>query len=356
MWYKYCVGQSLVLKEIREKEYEILCKGRAIPLTQNYFYGEWQKAIGKKVWRYSMTNNGHVFGFFQVVKNSLLFGVSYMYIPHGPVVLGDIPVGLELSTEFGNFCLELCKKEDSVFLRFDPLYSPWSKVQPLAWGSSGVAKSLYDGNFQPKYEWVLDLMRGEDDILAGMKKVNRYTIRQAEKRGVEIEIIDKNFGQHLDKFYELEKMTALRDAFAPNLREYYSAIFNECEMSRNAFMAIGRFNGEIVLINFHVMYGDTVFFLLSASEDSHREVGYTYFAQWETMKYAKKIGIKQYNFGAVIPDNNKYSFYKRWRGFSDFKKRFGGFMLEYSDFHDVIYSRFWYTLYCVRKIIGLFIF
>ncbi|MDO8493686.1 MAG: peptidoglycan bridge formation glycyltransferase FemA/FemB family protein [bacterium] len=337
-------------KELNKEEYEAICNEANVPLTQYFFYGEWQREVGKKVWRYGIEEAGNVVGFFQVIKYQTSFGKSYLYVPHGPVFLGE--VSEELISEFKKFCNELLNKEDSIFLRLDPTWTLGVQVKELSLGHR-VSKFMYDGSFQPKYEWILDLLQSEEDILAGMKKVNRYSVRQAEKLGVEVEILDKDFSKYLDKFYELIEATAVRDGFSHNMKDYYKKIFDQCEQNGNAFMEIARFNGQVMLVNFFVIYNNTAFFLFSGSENENRKIGYTYLAQWEAMNYAKRRRLKNYNFGAVIPEGNKYPFYDNWRGFSDFKKRFGGSMVEYSDYYDFIHNKFWYTLFALRRLLTL---
>jgi peptidoglycan pentaglycine glycine transferase (the first glycine) len=344
---------KIEFKELNKEKYEALCLGVDVPLTQNYFYGEWQFANDKKVWRYSIVDGDRVVGFFQVIKYPLSFGKSYLYIPHGPIFLDETKDNL--LTEFKNFCTEILIKENCIFLRFDPTWGsgrqvlgvPSSKLSEIFSKSHRVT---YDGSFQPKYEWILDLIQSEVDILAGMKKVNRYTVRQAEKAGVSVEIVQNNFLQYLDKFYQLIEGTAERDGFSHQSKDYYTKIFINCERDRNAFMTVARFKGEIMLVNFFVVYGDSVFFLFSGSENENRKLGYTYLAQWEMIKYAKKLGLRNYNFGAVIPESNVYPFYKGWQGFSDFKKRFGGSLLEYNNYYDLVRGKFWYLLYGLSKI------
>lgn len=331
---------TYIFKEIAEDRYKTLSLRVSVPLTQCFFYGEWQRMNGRSVWRYEIDEDGRPVGFFQLIKFPLPLGKSYLYIPRGPVFIE--PYSEKVPKHFKNFGRELLDREKSMFLRLD--------LSGIGFRSPNFT---YDGNFQPKYEWVLDLSVGEGEILALMKKVNRYTIRQAEKLNVEVEILDKDLLKYLDKFYELIKKTAGRDGFSHNTKEYYRKVFERCELDQNGFISVARWNGEIMLINFFVIYGKTAFFLFSGSEDQNRKIGYTYLAQWEVIKYSKRRGLRWYNFGAVIKDYNEYPFYKNWRGFSDFKRRFGGMFVEYADSYDLVRSKFWYSLYIVRKIISL---
>ncbi len=345
--------RELKFKEIDREDYEGLCNGKDVPLTQNSFYGEWHVGLGKSLWRYLIEKDEEVVGLLQVIKYPLSFGKNYLYIPHGPVFTQE--VSGELLSEFKKFCYDLLKKENSIFLRFDPIWELNSQVQVTQVNMDEsffkAPKFLYDGSFQPKYEWIIDLSLGEEQILSSMKKVNRYTIKQAEKNSFEVIILDKNFLEYLDKFYELINMTAKRDSFAHYSKEYYGEIFSQCENSKNGLLLLVRMGGKVILINFFVIYGSTAFYLFSASHNQHRRLGYTYLAQWEAIKYFKGLRLKRYNLGAVLLNDNEYPFYKKWQGFSDFKKRFGGSLIGYADFYDVVYSKSWYFLYLFKRFV-----
>lgn len=310
-----------------------------------------------------MEDGVRTIGFFQLIRYPVAFGKSYLYIPHGPVFIA--PVSEELLKDFKKDAEDILEREKAIFLRFDSYF-----IEGSTFDKYGIfyktPKFMYDGGFQPKYEWVLDLSASEGEILSGMKKVNRYTIKQAEKLGVSIEIVEKDFRRYFDKFYELVEMTAERDAFSHQPREYYETIFDSCEKASlpaqagppaeagRGFLSVARFKGRIMLINFYVTYGSSAYFLFSGSENENRKIGYTYLAQWEAIKYVKGLGFKYYNFGAVIPENNEYRFYKKWLGFSNFKKRFGGTIVEHGDFYDLVRDKFWYVLYLARKFMNLF--
>ncbi|MBI3632478.1 MAG: peptidoglycan bridge formation glycyltransferase FemA/FemB family protein [Candidatus Vogelbacteria bacterium] len=339
---------AYIFREINKGEYENLTEGKSLPLTQNAFYGEWQSMNSKKVWRYSVEESSKTVGVFQVVKNNMAYGKSYLYVPHGPVFFKE--PGVEFMHDFDKFVLDLLMKERAIFLRFDPTWGLRPQVRELI--GSVAPKYLYDGSYQPKFEWILDINKSEEELLAWMKKVNRYTIRQAERLGVTVEIVRESFGKYFNKFYELISKTAARDEFSHFTVEYYQKIFDACEKDRNAFLTVGSYGGEVLLVNLYLKFGDTVYFLFSGSDDSERRVGYTYLAQWEAIKESKRLGYKIYNFGGYAPENCNYIFYKKWSGFSDFKRRFGGRMIEYGDFHDIVGDKFWYLVYKTKRFVS----
>src|SRR3989344_3056247 len=67
--------------------------GVDVPLTQQFFYGEWQKSLGFSVRRFVVW--GHIFpcARFQVIKYNLPGKQSYMYVPHGLVFKKEARLG-----------------------------------------------------------------------------------------------------------------------------------------------------------------------------------------------------------------------------------------------------------------------
>ncbi|MBI5140513.1 MAG: peptidoglycan bridge formation glycyltransferase FemA/FemB family protein [Candidatus Vogelbacteria bacterium] len=339
-----------IFKEVEIQEYKNLTLSKSLPLTQNYFYGEWQEAVGRPVRYFAITEENKIVATALAIKFSMPFGKSYLYMPHGPVLYTDLPD--DFFGEFKYFVKKLTQNDGSVFCRFDT----WGFNLQVE-GSTfyldkmffRVPKFAYSPVFQPKFEWVIDLTQDEASIVASMKKVNRYTIRQANKNSVVVDTVSFGFMDYFEDFYKLVSKTAIRDRFIEYPKEYYFNIFKNCEENKTCFLNIARLNGEVLLVNMFIIFGDTALWLFSGSSNKERQAGYTYFAQWKAIQEAKKLGLKYYNFGGIMPSDNLYKAYRGWAGLSDFKRRFGGFQLEYSDFYDVIADKFWYAVYLLKK-------
>ncbi|MEK7066443.1 MAG: peptidoglycan bridge formation glycyltransferase FemA/FemB family protein [Patescibacteria group bacterium] len=337
-------------KEINKEEYRRLTVDKNLPLTQNYFYGEWQEATGRIARYFIAKKGGETASVFLVVKYAMSFGKAYLYIPHGPILYSGVDA--KFFEEFKYFLNSLTVQENSIFCRFDPYYLAVDMSEELVELNKifyRPGRFTYSGNFQPKFEWAIDLTKTEDEIMAEMKKVNRYTVRQAKKNGVAVETIKSGFMSYFEDFYRLASETAIRDRFTEYPKEYYLNIFKNCEKNKNCFLNVVRLNGEVLLVNIFIVFGDTASWLFSGSSNKERQTGYTYLAQWRTIQEAKRMGLKYYNFGGVEPLGKTYKTYKGWAGLTDFKRRFGGFQLEYSDPYDVVANKFWYAIYLIKK-------
>lgn len=351
-------------REIKsENEYKLLELNPDAPFIQAWIFGEWQGAIGRKVRRFEIRENTEIFGFFQAIVFNLVFSNNFIYVPHGPILTRDPDE--KFWKQFKEEIMQAAKEENSIFVRFDPFLlsrSPalrgegdpnlnkfFKKVPAYAYRSS---------YFQPKFEWIVNLNKTEDELFNEMHPKTRYNIRLAEKKNVKIEIVKSDFNRYFEEFYRLLKETAKRDDFSLHSKIYYKNIFKTLD-SGNAFLSIARYDDNILLVNLVLLYGKTAYFIFGGSSDKQKNLMFSHLAQWESIKEAKKRGINLYNFGGVGPStffdfsqdkslrvNNRYESYG---GISVFKKRFGGEIFEYSDSYDLILKPFWYYLYNLRK-------
>lgn len=318
------------------------------PFTQSYEYGQWHAAMGRRVIRIGASREGEYVAYFQVIRYPLVAGVSYFYIPHGPVLKGAL--GTEFTEAFFAFLRRLARRERVAFLRFDPF--PPSSIYTEIFAASNrfrkaPAYSYHAAHFQPKYEWLLDLNSTDEELFKNMDSKHRYSLRTAQKQNVGVDIIEEKFSEHFDAFYEILSETAERDKFHLHPKEYYQAIFEQGEREKSIFLAIGYHNEKPLSIAVIHVWGATATYLLGASRDVRRDVMASYAVQWTAIREAKRKGCQYYNFGAVSPADDPY--YRDWEGFTRFKKRFGGTMREYADFYDCVFLRVWYALYLLRK-------
>ena len=329
--------------EVKNKsEFNPLLITKNAPFTQAWFFGEWQEMMGRKVRRFEILDNSEILGFFQIIKYPLPFEQSFLYIPHAPLLRQDYEGQAEFLKEFREKLIEIGKEENAIFIRFDFYFHNWnygSKNELDRYFIKTPIFHYYSSYFQPKFEWILDLTKSEEEILSDMHSKTRYNIGLAERRGVKVEIISQNFDKYFADFYKLLEETAERDNFNLHPKNYYENIFNILD-SDSAFLAIAKYNGKILAINLILIFGNMAYFTHGGSSGEHKNLMASHLAHWKAIKETKNRGFKFYNFGAVG---------ERFLGISRFKKSFGGELLEYSDSYDLILKPFWYWLYSLRK-------
>lgn len=352
------MNENIKIEEITdEQDFNPLVLSLNTSFTQGYFYGEIQKSMGRNVRRFVFTqeslsgdsrgaDNGPV-AFCQFVKYSLPLGKSYLYAAYGPTV--KLPFSESFLKVFKDKMLEVLKEENAIFARLDfmprvncendlKLLNKFFKKAPLCANASA--------SFQPRMEWVIDLEKDEDELLKNMHQKARYNIKLAERKGVEVEIVKKDFKKYLESFYSLLGETGKRGGFSLHPKKYYEKMLEICEAKQNAFFVIARYNDVDLIINFVMHYGNMAIFAFGGSSEEYRNLMPAYLVQWESILESKRVGCKLYSFGNVNTEKYKNN---EWEGFSVFKRKFGGGVFEHSEFYDLVSQPFWYRMYNIMK-------
>ena len=315
-----------------------------IPFTQQAFYGNWQKQLGRSVERYVAEYNDTVVAYFQVIVYSLIHGKNYLYIPYGPVCTDT---SAEFLTRFKVEIERIAQEHNAVFARLDitPAVSA-DALQPYF--RSAPLYTYHSAYVQPRFEWFLDLKQTEDDIMKAMHEKTRYSVRLADRKGIISEIITNNFETYFEPFYTLMAETAQRNGFHLHDKAYYQLIFADLPKLTGSYLSVASFEGKILAIDLVIISGGIANYVFGGSSTEERNRMPTYAAQWKAIVQAKSIGCVSYNFGGVAPVGNMY---KGWEGLTIFKQKFGGYEVKHADFYDVVIQPFWYHMYNLRKLV-----
>lgn len=335
--------ERFTLKEIgNEEPFDPTSLYGRTPFTQAAFYGDWQRALGRRVRKFVVRENGEDRAFFQLVKYPLFLNKSYLYTPYGPVVNS---FSNELLTYIREEVKKIAKEENATFVRLD--FTPPAPQEFRKLFTQAPIYTYHSAYFQPRIEWFLGLDKSEDDLLRAMHKNARYSIQLAKKRGIEVEIVAKDFEKYFEPFFSLMQETAQRNGFSLHPKSYYKGIFENLHKS-NAYLSVARYGERILVIDLIIVFGGIANNIFGGSSNEEKTRMPTYLAQWEAIRYAKQLGCSYYNFGGISIEGKMY---KGWEGITFFKQKFGGEQIRHSDFFDIVVSPLWYGLYRLRKLI-----
>jgi lipid II:glycine glycyltransferase (peptidoglycan interpeptide bridge formation enzyme) len=315
------------LIEIEEKDkekYEAFVEknGRFL---QSLLWGEFQKSLGKDVYRFAVEDNGEYLltsqGYLNRVGSS-----AYYFSPHGPVTGTD-------DRAVWIFFAEALKKKfpQLIFSRFEP-FSLDPKISPR------FIKTI---ELDPHKTLILDLQKGLETLLEEMHQKTRYNIRLAEKKGVEVKI-SNDFSEAVDLFKETSERAGIRMMGS----DYYQSLIRYFKDSQEfkATLYTAWHEGDVLAANLMVYYKDTAIYLFGASGNVKRNLMAPYLLHWHAIQNAKEAGYVKYDFWGVEEDPNH-----PWYGFSKFKLGFGGEIIHYAGAYDYVYSRAWYNGYKILR-------
>ena len=170
-------------------------------------------------------------------------------------------------------------------------------ISPRA-GEKGADYSFLSAphDMQPRETFVVDISKGEAELLAAMKSKTRYNVRLAEKKGVRVfQTTDEQYRQ---SFIDLVTGTADRKGIVPHPRAYYEAMLTTL-LGDTATLFVAEHEGDILGINFMTYHEGTATYLHGGSADVKREYMAPFLLQWEAMKDAKRRRCTRYDFGGV---------------------------------------------------------
>jgi len=293
---------------------------------QSWNWGEFQKKMGHKIWRFGVYNDGGPTSIILVVKVTARRG-TFLLVQHN----------LSLSEIILNKLKEIAKEEDCAFIRMAPLLARNEEnkkiFQKMGFGVSPMHANAYEAT------WKLDLAPSEEELLKNMRKSTRYLIHQAEKNS-DLTIIKSNQVADVELYQKLNLKVAKHQRFTP----FSSAsVKNELDIFNKdgeALLFFGKYKEEVVASALVIFWSGIGFYHQAALDPKYHKVPIAYLLQWEAIKEAKKRGCKLYDFWGYVDPKSRHP----WAGPTLFKMGFGGKAYEYVRTQDLPLSKkYWLT-------------
>lgn len=314
---------------------------------QSWDWGEFQKGLGRKIWRLAIKKGDKVMGTALIIKQLLPFGKSYFYCPRGPLFLFKGEKNKKGAEMLAEKLKRLARKEKAVFFRFE----------------SGDFKSTIINckkvkDVQPSRTVILDLTKPEDEILNNMHAKTRYNIGLAKRHNVEIyegredpirSPPSKESGRNqrfltsngVEIFLKLLHQTAEREKFNPHPDIYYRTLLSKfwtpSVQKQFVRLYLAKHKNKILAAYIIIYFNKAATYVHGASSREYRQVMAPHLLHWHIIKKAQKYGCRVYDFWGIDE--------KRWPGLSRFKISFGGQTRVYPGTFDLPISKSWYALY-----------
>lgn len=310
---------------------------------QSWNWGEFLKKINQKVYYigvYEEENSsqkliGIMLGTLIEAKRG-----KYIHFRHGPVINWG---NSQLVTEVTNYLKNLAKSEGAWFIRISPLITDEQLAQAGILNSQSHPSQMHDVDAEET--WVLDLDKSEEELLAGMRKNTRYSIRKAEKDGVEI--IKTQDSQYLQEFWDIMMDTVQRQQWTFFSFDYIKNEFETFVKDNQAMLFLAKYQSKFIAASMFVFYNDQSAYHHSGALTEFRKVPASYLIQWEAIKEAKSRGLAKHNFwGLPLDENGELEMNDPWTGVGLFKVGFGGRPERWTHARDIpVNWKYWFTHY-----------
>lgn len=347
-----------MVREITDKkEWEdFLLNCNQKTFLHSWNWGEFQKSLGNKIWRFGIFSNSEFVSTALVIKHVAQRG-SFLLIPHGPIhsVHGKLEEKREILGVLIDKLRELTKQEKVDFIRISPVWPARSATAVAGGERIGENEKIFkDLGFRlralhthPESSWKLNIKPKEEDIFSGMRKTTRYLIKKAE-HDADLEIFQSFNIKDIEVFNNLHLEVVKKQKFIPFSLEYFKKEFLSFIDDKQIVIFFAKYKGKIIAASYGIFWSKMAFYHHAALLPEYKKVPASYLLQWESIKEAKKRGCEIYDFWGYS-DPVKYPKHP-YSGPTLFKMGFGGYKEEYVKTQDlVITSKYWIN-YIVEKI------
>ena len=264
---------------------------------------DWLSIFGDKVHIYGIYDKGGVLiGGFNLYKEKK-YGFSVYSNPPFTPAIGPF---LKVNAQNPVSVMDTWKKTLTLMADFIEKL-PYSVVsfllnrniidmQPFIWKKFKV---------NPVYTYLLNLSVSIEDIWKRMSNERRKNINKARKDGLHVTKITD---------YEIIKALVLKtySRQMKGIKEFYlNKILFDFANSNNSFAFVTYGNDNAFACSFCVYDFDTAYYLLGGYNHKNKHHGAGTLSMWESIKYAKELGLKYFDFeGSMVPKIERY-----FRGF-----------------------------------------
>jgi lipid II:glycine glycyltransferase (peptidoglycan interpeptide bridge formation enzyme) len=301
-------------------------------------WGQVQQQMGEPVQCLGIFSHDQLIGAALVITVQARRGWHYL-IPHGPVAADDATVYRIIPALIQHLQIKAPSRIAAI------------RIAPLLVSSPITDAFFTRHNFVPaplhvhaELTWVLDINHSDEELLAGMRKTTRQSIRKALAQGVTTTIVTDDTA--LPNFWQLYQQTKQRHHFIPWSYNMLAAQLKTFSSTSNVFTITAQHENRAVAAAILIHFGSTVYYYHGASVKLPSSVPASQLIQWHAIQAARARQANLYNFWGIAPDNQPHH---PFTGITTFKKGFGGHAINYAHAQDLPLNWRYWPLWSLEK-------
>ncbi len=308
---------------------------------QMWSWGECAALAGEPPIRLvAVTRDGRMRGVAQALIRSAGLHRSVAYVAHGPVWEREAADSMRLLGALLDGLRGIGRLERAIVVKLDPRAGPeGSGALDEAVDTYGLRRA---DDLQAPTTRIVDLADGGDELLASWHADARRLSRRSEREGVEVTIDTVAEPDALATFHELLETTAERGEFRIRDLAFLQHLANAYVASDGWYLGIARVDGTAIAGMAMPRIGPRAYYLYGASlrDEAHKHKYGAYAVMAALQRRLAADGVRELDmWGVVEPDDEAAD--PTWRGFSAFKRTFGGAPLRHPGTYDLVIDRFW---------------
>jgi lipid II:glycine glycyltransferase (peptidoglycan interpeptide bridge formation enzyme) len=182
------------------------------------------------------------------------------------------------------------------------------------------------GDVQPSHTRVVRIA-SDTEMLTSFRRTTRYNIGYAERNGVTVD----ECGDANELALQVRHSAARAGVNMPG-SDYFEILLERMPACR---IFVARHQGESLGALLVAIHDGRGYYLYSGSSGRKRNLKPMDLAMWRAMQYAARSGCRDYDLWGIAPDGDPSH---PWRGFSEFKRGYGGEVVEYAGTWDLALS------------------
>jgi lipid II:glycine glycyltransferase (peptidoglycan interpeptide bridge formation enzyme) len=312
-------------------------------LLQTWAWGECTALAGEPPARLLLDDDGRIRGVAQALMRPAGFGRQVAYVPHGPIWDRSAPDADRLFNWLLQGLRTLARKEKALVVKLDPRAEPGDPTDIAALATAHKLRRAPD--LQAPTTRLIDLRDGATELEASWHTDARRLSRRAEREGTQVTISRNPDPAEIAILHDLLTATAERADFRVRSPEFLTRLATEFAASGGWYLGIARVEDTLVAATAFPRVADRAYYLYGAllrdERYKHHYAAHAVMAQM--LRTLAADGCTSVDmWGVTEPDDPKAD--ASWKGFSDFKRTFGGTPLRHPGLFDLVTNPFWYRL------------
>jgi lipid II:glycine glycyltransferase (peptidoglycan interpeptide bridge formation enzyme) len=318
-------------------------------LLQTWAWGECTALANEPPARLVLEDAGQIRGVAQALMRPAGFRRQVAYVAHGPIWDRSAPDADRLFAWLLQGLNSLARKEKALVVKLDPRSEPGDPTNIAGLAEAHDLRQAPD--LQAPTTRLIGLLDGGEQLEASWHADARRLSRRAEREGTQVTISRQPDPAEIEILHDLLTRTAERGGdFRVRSPEFLTRLATELARTNGWYLGIARVEGIPIAAMAFPRPVDRAYYLYGALlRDERYKHHYGAHAVMATMlRTLAADGCRTVDmWGVVEPDDPAAD--PAWRGFSDFKRTFGGAPLRHPGLFDLVTDPLWYRLRAARE-------
>lgn len=317
-------------------------------LLQAWGWGECTSLASEPPQRILVEDGGRLRGIAQALMRSAGFGRQVAYIPHGPIWDRSAPDADRVFAWLIHGLRTLARKEKALVVKMDPRAEPGDPTDFAPLANEHELRRAPD--LQAPTTRIIHLFDGGEQLEASWHADARNLMRRAEREGTQVAISREPEEAEIAILHHLLADVAEHADIRVRSPEFLTRLATEFASTGGWYLGIARVGDTPIAAMAFPRVGDRAYYLYGAMQrgEQYKHNYGSHAVIAAMLKALAADGCRTVDmWGVVEPDDPDAD--PAWKGFSHFKRIFGGDPLRHPGLYDLVTDSLWYRLRATRE-------